>query len=356
MDSKSDTQIDAPPQPPSAKPFRTKHDTLPWRLTRSRLIRHFQAFALLPLAGLVAAIVLSAAGQFRWWHPLLLLAMYFLVGGLGVSVGFHRQFAHRSFATTRSLRVLLAALGSMAAQGPVAYWVAIHRHHHRFSDRPGDPHSPVSSDNHWLSRWGVFFHGHVGWFLRLDIPNPRCYAADVLRDPLLAYVNRTYLGWVAVGMALPACAAFAITRDPFDLAAGAIWGGLARICIVNNVTWAVNSVGHTAGKRVFSTSDNSRNHGLLAILAWGEGWHNNHHQCPSSAKFGLRPTQIDVGWWMIRLLIALGLAWDVKLSDAQAAVRARSVVLAEKLRAGRSVEARNQIVVDRLVLHVRRPG
>jgi len=270
--------------------------------------RHFAMSVLLPT---VAMLVLP------WWLPLmqqpgwaavLLLGMWFLVGGVGVSVGLHRHFSHRSFEAVPALRAVLGVLGSMAAQGPVVYWVSLHRMHHAASDRPGDPHSPRASAWPGHGHWRAFWRGHIGWVLSHDVPRPTRYARELIADPLLRRLNGAYPACVAAGVLLPAAAGWALLGGWQGLVFGAYWGGLVRIALGHHVIWAINSCCHVWGRRPNATADGSGNVAWLSLLSWGESWHNNHHARPVQARFGQGWQQPDVGWWVIRTFAALGWA------------------------------------------------
>ena len=251
-------------------------------------------------------------GWFAWKWVALMLAMWLLVGGFGVSVGMHRHFAHRAFSAPKWVRVALAMAGSMAAQGPVSYWVGIHRRHHTFSDERGDPHSPHRAANGARSRLWAFLHGHVGWAISHDVPMPSRYSADLIRDPAIAWVDRRYWWLVGAGIVVPAFTGLAMHGGIEGFVLGAYWGGIVRIALGHNVIWSINSFCHAVGRRPYDTTDKSRNFSLLSILSFGESWHNNHHETPTSAKFAHHWWQIDIGWSIIRVMRALRMAANVK--------------------------------------------
>jgi stearoyl-CoA desaturase (delta-9 desaturase) len=278
--------------------------------TRERLVR--TGVIGLPLAAL------AVAGWFAWggtlhWQDLVVLAIVYALTGAGITVGYHRLFTHRSFKTTRTLRALFAVLGSMAVEGSVVEWVATHRKHHSFSDRPGDPHSP-----HVDQRPGVrgavagLVHAHVGWMFRgKDMANPARYAKDLLADRDLRFISRTFPLWVAVGLALPFGLGVALTGSLVGGLTGLLWGGLVRIFLLHHATFSINSLCHFFGRSPFPTGDESRNIGWLAPITFGESWHNNHHAFPTSARHGLGRWQPDPGAWLITALERGRLAWDV---------------------------------------------
>ena len=264
---------------------------------------------------MVATVVLPFVLPHGWlaveWVALMLL-MWLFVGGLGVSVGLHRHFAHRAFSATQPTRVVMGIAGSMAAQGPVSYWVGIHRRHHTFSDRTGDPHSPHRAANGGRNSLSAFVHGHVGWAISHDVPMPSRYSAELIRDPAIAWVDRHYWSIVAAGILVPGLIGIAMHGGIDGFVLGAYWGGIARIALGHNVIWSINSFCHIIGRRPYETDDSSRNVSLLSAISFGESWHNNHHEAPARAKFAHRWWQLDIGWMLIRTLQALGLATNVK--------------------------------------------
>ena len=268
-------------------------------------------FGLPPLA-------LVAAGWMAWggalyWHDLAVFAITYVVTGLGITVGFHRLFTHRSFKTSRALRALFGVLGSMAVEGPLIDWVATHRKHHRYSDHPGDPHSPhVGHAPGWRGELSGLGHAHLGWMLRgKDMANPRRYAKDLLADRDLRFISRTFPLWVAAGLALPFGLGWILTGSLAGALTGLLWGGAVRIFVLHHVTFSINSLCHAYGRRPFATRDQARNLAWLAPLAFGEAWHNNHHAFPTSARHGLSRWQIDPGGWLIGGLERCHLVWGV---------------------------------------------
>jgi stearoyl-CoA desaturase (Delta-9 desaturase) len=248
------------------------------------------------------------------------LAITYTLIGLGVTVGYHRLFTHRSFKTTRPVRVLLAVLGSMAVEGPVDEWVATHRKHHRFSDHAGDPHSPhLDQAPGWRGALRGLGHAHVGWMFRgKDKANPRRYAKDLLADGDLRFISRTFPLWVAAGLALPFGLGVALTGTVEGGLTGMLWGGAVRVFLLHHATFSINSLCHFYGRRPFATDDQSRNLAWLAPIAFGEAWHNNHHAFPTSARHGLGRWQLDPSAWLITALERCHLAWDViRISPAR---------------------------------------
>ena len=266
----------------------------------------------LPFAGVVAAFILLWGWGFSWTQLGILIVMYVLTA-LGITVGFHRLFTHRSFETNRVVQFVLAALGSMAIQGSLMKWVAQHRLHHQHSDTPSDPHSP---HNHGGGVWGVirgFWHAHIGWAFKPDAVGLDHYAKDIGKNPVLRVSSAMFPVWVVLGLLIPTVLGGVLTLSWSGALLGLIWGGLVRVFLVHHVTWSVNSICHLWGHRKHAAGDHSRNNVLFGILAMGEGWHNNHHAYPTSARHGLAWWQIDVSWYVIRAMAMVGLAWKVKL-------------------------------------------
>jgi stearoyl-CoA desaturase (delta-9 desaturase) len=266
----------------------------------------------LPLLGLGAAAVFLWDWGFGWTDMGLLIGMYVLTA-LGITVGFHRLFTHRSFETYQGVELVLAVLGSMAVEGSLLKWVALHRRHHQHSDRPGDPHSPHL---HGRGVWGVLrglWHAHMGWVFRADPPDLDRYVKDLRQSRLLRVASALFPVWVVLGILLPSVLGGMITLTWMGVWTGLAWGGLVRVFLVHHVTWSVNSVCHLWGFRPYRTTDESRNNFVFGILALGEGFHNTHHAFPTSARHGLRWWQIDISYYVIRALALAHLAWNVKL-------------------------------------------
>jgi stearoyl-CoA desaturase (delta-9 desaturase) len=245
--------------------------------------------------------------------------MYF-ASGLGVTVGFHRLLTHRSFKTTPYLRGLFAILGSVAIEGPVIAWVADHRKHHAFSDRFGDPHSPHVDHGHGLrGALRGLAHAHVGWlFIHTQRGRKERYAPDLIADPVVNWVNRTFLLWAVAGFPVAFVLGALIGHSWEAGLTGMLWGGLVRILVLHHVTYSINSLCHYFGRRPFETNDESRNLAWLAPLSFGEAWHNAHHAFPTSARHGIASRwQLDISAVVIWTLERVGLAWDVVRVDPE---------------------------------------
>ncbi|MBV9579523.1 MAG: acyl-CoA desaturase [Chloroflexi bacterium] len=240
------------------------------------------------------------------WTEMLLLVGLYLPISLGVTVGFHRMLTHKSFVAHPIVKFTLLVLGSMSLEGNPIKWAADHLLHHQLSDKEGDPHSPT--DGLW--------HAHLGWLFSGKVADPAFYCPALLNDPIITFVDRTYLVWVALSLVIP-----------FMIAGwqGLIWGGLVRIFFVHHVTWSINSVCHTWGARPYATDDRSRNNWFVGLLAMGEGFHNSHHRWPRAAIHGMDRWQLDVSAWLIQLLEKAHLATDVCRISLETRLRNRKV-------------------------------
>lgn len=273
---------------------------------------------IVPLAGLAATPFLLWGWGFGWVEFGLLLGMYLLTA-LGVTVGFHRLFTHKSFETNSVVRFVLAALGSMAIQGSVLKWVAMHRRHHQHSDTPDDPHTPHLGGRGLRGFAKGLWHSHIGWVFRADPPGLDRYVKDLRGSTAVRVANALWPFWIVLGLLIPAALGGLLAGSWAGVLLGFVWGGLVRVFLVHHVTWSVNSVCHLWGRRPYPENDQSRNNFILGVLAMGEGWHNNHHAFPTSARHGLRWWQVDVTYYVIRLLALLGLAWKIHIPARRAA-------------------------------------
>jgi stearoyl-CoA desaturase (delta-9 desaturase) len=267
------------------------------------------------LLGVTVPIVASVYALWRlhggWvsWLDIGLFAGMYLATGLGTTLGYHRLVAHGSFSTGPLVKGVFLALGAMALQGRITHWAAFHRAHHANSDREGDPHSPLEG----------FLHSHVGWILRAPEADRDRYCRRLFEDRVVMFIDRTTELWVLLGLSIP----FALGGW-----SGLLWGGFVRIAFGNHMTFAINSVCHTFGRRPFETRDESRNNWLMGAVGLGEGWHNNHHAFPSMALHGMRWWQVDATGMVIVLLERLGLVWDVRRPTPTVVARRRRTVAA----------------------------
>jgi stearoyl-CoA desaturase (delta-9 desaturase) len=249
------------------------------------------AAVIIPFIATAYAIYLLWNRAVNWSDITLLIVMYSLTI-IGIGMGFHRMLTHRSFRAHPAVKFILLVLGSMSLEGAAIDWAATHVKHHAQADQEGDPHSPVEG----------FFHAHVGWLFKDRMASPDIYCKHLTKDPIVMFVSRTFLVWVVLSLLIP------LAIGGWH---GLLWGGLVRIFLAHHVTWSVNSICHTFGKRKFETTDQSRNEWVIGLLAFGEGWHNNHHAFPRSAFHGLEWWQFDLSGYFIRALEKIGLVRDV---------------------------------------------
>ena len=266
----------------------------------------------LPLIGFGFAIALLW-DRMVGVRELVILGVGYVVSGLGITVGYHRLFTHRSFQTFPVVRYAFAICGQFAVQGNVVSWVANHRKHHQFADRSGDPHSPHAGRGDGLAE-GIqgLWHAHTGWLFDGDaIADRRRYAPDLIDDRGLRIVAALFVPMVLLSVLVPGLVGWAWIGGRYGFLAGVVWGGAVRVLLLHHVTWSINSICHFWGRRRFAVRDESRNVWWLSWLSFGESWHNNHHAFPSSAFHGLHRFELDPGGWLIRALERCGLAWKV---------------------------------------------
>jgi stearoyl-CoA desaturase (delta-9 desaturase) len=277
------------------------------------------------LTGTVSVVPFLALGVVGWqlwasllhWSDIAVFGILYLFTGLGVTVGFHRLFTHRAFATKHWMRGLFAAAGSVAIEGPVISWVADHRKHHAFADQPGDPHSPhVDHGVGWRGALRGLAHAHMGWlFLHNQRGARKRYAPDLIADPVVSFVDRTFVFWALGGLGAAFGLGWLIGGTFTAALTGLLWGGAVRLLVLHHVTYSINSLCHFFGRKRFDTGDESRNLAWLSLFSFGESWHNNHHAFPTSATHGLRWWELDIASLVIRGLERVGLAWDVVRID-----------------------------------------
>jgi stearoyl-CoA desaturase (Delta-9 desaturase) len=270
------------------------------------------SLTILPLVGVVAAMW-GLWGTALSGVDLALFFGFYVFTTLGITVGFHRLLTHQSFKAPTAVRVLFAVAGSMAVQGAVIDWVATHRRHHAYSDQQGDPHSP-HVDMHG-DRFGLLkglWYGHMGWLFSSDGTVQKAWAPDLMRQAPIATVSRLFPWLVVATFALPALLGGLITGSIAGAFSGLLWGGLVRVFVLHHVTWSINSICHVFGTRPFESHDEARNNPVMALLSFGEGWHNGHHAFPASARHGMRWWELDLSWLVIRGLALVGLASNIK--------------------------------------------
>jgi fatty-acid desaturase len=242
----------------------------------------------------------AALFQFTWTNFLTALFFYWITVGLGISMGYHRLHTHRGFKTYRWFEYFLALCGTLTLEGGPIFWVATHRLHHQYSDQPQDPHTPRVSG----------FWAHVGWILFGDSNHNNTermgrYAPDLVKDPVYRFLNTYH--WVpltVLGLGLLYVGGWPLVN----------WAIFLRVVFGLHATWLINSATHIWGSRRFATKDDSKNTWWAAMITFGEGWHNNHHAHPTSARHGLTWYEFDPTWLSLKMLRALGLVWDVKVA------------------------------------------
>ncbi|HEV7299571.1 MAG TPA: fatty acid desaturase [Tepidisphaeraceae bacterium] len=278
----------------------------------------------LPFLGLIAAMTVLWGSHFNWLFLGIMLGMYLMVA-FGITMGYHRLFTHRSFEAGPVVTGILGVLGSMAVEGPILWWVAMHRRHHQHADQENDPHSPHLHGEGFMGMMKGLWHSHVGWLFAPQPTDLRRYVGDLRRDKVVRTISRYFPALVLLGLAIPAIAGGLLTMSWHGALLGFVWGGLVRTFFVHHVTWSINSVCHFWGSRPFAGDDESRNNPIFGLLGMGEGWHNNHHAFPTSARHGLWWWQIDFTYLMIRLMEICGLVRKVKVPTREAieAKRAR---------------------------------
>ena len=280
-------------------------------------------FVGVPFLGLLVAVPLAWGWGLSWLDVGLTLAFY-LLSGLGVTVGFHRLFTHRSFTAVRPLRISLAVAGSLAFQGDVIGWAADHRRHHAFTDAEGDPHSPWAYGHSVRGLARGFVHAHVGWLFDRHKTNAARFVPDLIADADVARVSRQVPLWTAVGLLAPALIGGLATMSLWGAVTAVFWAGLVRVAVLHHVTWSINSICHMIGDRPYATRDRSANVWPLAVLSMGESWHNLHHADPTCARHGVRRGQVDMSARLIRIFEQLGWARDVRWPTTARLARLRT--------------------------------
>jgi stearoyl-CoA desaturase (delta-9 desaturase) len=271
------------------------------------------AFVSVPFLALLAAVPVAWGGWLSW-TDIAIAGVWYVVAGVGITAGFHRYFTHGSFKAKRWLRVTLAVAGSLAIQGDITQWVADHRRHHAFSDLEGDPHSPWRFG---ASVWGLtkgLFHAHVGWLFHRELSNRERFAPDLLADKDIRRVTALFPVLVAVSLLGPAVIGGLVTWSWQGALTAFFWAGLVRVSLLHHITWSINSVCHVYGERPFEVrqGDKATNFWPLAILSFGESWHNLHHADPTCARHGVLRGQVDITARTIWVFEKVGAAYDVR--------------------------------------------
>jgi len=252
-------------------------------------------------------LALAIAVGYFWhhgigWFDVILAVTLYVVTGLGISLGFHRHFAHHSFRARRGLRIALAVAGSLAAEGSLISWVSNHRRHHVFADREGDPHSPWTVDSGPMQRLRGLFHAHVGWLFSGTDANAERWSRDLLADRDVVVISRLAPLWPVASLTVPFAIGYVVTRSLTGATLAMVWAGAVRIGLLHHVTWSVNSLGHMFGTRPYRTSDRSGNIGWLSVISFGDSWHNSHHAFPALARHGCDAGQFDPSAAVLRVL------------------------------------------------------
>ncbi|MFJ3800445.1 acyl-CoA desaturase [Streptomyces sp. NPDC090088] len=268
-------------------------------------------FVFAPPVSLIAVVPFA----WGWGLSALDLAMavvFYVVSLAGLTVGYHRLFTHRSFKARRGLRIALAVAGSLGIEGSPVQWVANHRRHHAFADREGDPHSPWRYGTDTRALLKGLLHAHIGWMLKRELSNRSRFAPDIAADPDLRLIGNLFGLLTAVSLLAPALIGGLATGTWTGALTGFFWAGVIRMALLHHVTWSVNSICHVAGSRPFASRDKATNFWPLALLSFGESWHNSHHADPTSARHGVLPGQLDPAARLIRTFEKLHWAHDVR--------------------------------------------
>jgi stearoyl-CoA desaturase (Delta-9 desaturase) len=273
-------------------------------------------FVIVPFLAFLAAIPV-AWGWGLNGTDLILMAVFYWTSGLGITAGYHRLFTHSSFKANRPLRVAVAIAGSMAIEGPVIRWVADHRRHHAFSDREGDPHSPWRYGTSTRALAKGLGYAHLGWLFDEMHTNREKYTPDLLEDRDIRMVDKLFPVWLLLSMLLPAAIGGLVSQSWAGALSAFFWASLVRIFVLHHVTWSINSVCHVIGERPFKSRDKAANFWPLAILSFGESWHNMHHADPTSARHGVLRGQLDTTARLIWIFEKLGWATNVRWPTPQ---------------------------------------
>jgi stearoyl-CoA desaturase (delta-9 desaturase) len=278
-----------------------------------------------PAVGTAAAAALTIVRGGVTGTALGAFAVLYIISMLGITVGFHRYFAHRAFRAGRWMEALFIAAGSTALQGPLLFWVSTHRRHHLFSDTVDDPHSPHFANGRAAGYWRGLWQGHIGWMFAHEVANPMRFAPDIVRERRVFAQQQRYWLWAGIALAMPPLAALAAGTGPLNALEIFLWAGPVRLFVAHHASWAVGSLSHMTGRRPFATNDRSANNFFVAILAFGEGLQNNHHSFPRAAHHRVEWWEPDLSGYAIDLLAFCGLVWDVNRIRSEE-IRARRAV------------------------------
>ena len=269
-------------------------------------------FVAVPFLALLAAIPLAWVRGFLSWPDIVLAVVFYEITGNGIAMGFHRYFTHGSFKGTRPFKIALAIAGSLAIEGPMLNWVADHRRHHKYSDAEGDPHSPWRFGSDWKALTKGLAFAHVGWLFDPNKTSKQKFCPDWLADRDIHRVHRLFIPLVVTSMVAPAVIGGLWSWSWQGALIAFFWASLVRVAFLHHVTWSINSICHTFGKEEFDVRDKSRNVNWLAVLSFGESWHNLHHADPTCARHGVLKGQIDIAARLIWMAEKLGWVYDVR--------------------------------------------
>ncbi|MFC0861914.1 acyl-CoA desaturase [Sphaerimonospora cavernae] len=264
-----------------------------------------------PILAVIAAVPFAWGWGLGWTDVAIALTFY-VVSGLGVTVGFHRYFTHSSFKATRPMKLVLGIAGSLSLEMSVLDWVATHRKHHKFSDKDGDPHSPWRFGPGFKSLCKGLLYAHMGWLFETERTNRAKYAPDLMKDPDVMKLHKWFPKLAITSLVLPALLGGLLTWSWQGMVTAFFWGTVIRIGLLHHVTWSINSICHVFGEETFEVRDKSRNVWWLAIPSFGESWHNLHHSDPTCARHGVLKGQIDLSAGLIRWFEKAGWVHDVR--------------------------------------------
>jgi stearoyl-CoA desaturase (Delta-9 desaturase) len=296
--------------------------TIDHPIIRAMQRKHFVLLDIVPMAATVCACaVLARLGiQGSDW---IAFGVFYVLGVIGIELGYHRCFSHGAFEAAGPMRAALLILGSMGGQGPVVTWASTHRFHHGHSDGPLDVHSPHAFRGQTKPSWRSIVHAQLMWKWTYGYPNPSLYTPNLLRDPLVVRLSKLYYLWVVLGILVPGLVSFMLSAQPDRLITGALFGGVIRLLVTQQMTFLINSLCHLAGAQPFRSRDESRNVGWLALLTLGGSLHNAHHAFPTTANNALTRGDIDPGYWILRALAKLGWVSQLKEIPDQVVARRR---------------------------------
>jgi stearoyl-CoA desaturase (Delta-9 desaturase) len=287
-----------------------KPDFEPEPKSKSELVT-FGLVVGLPIVALVAAVPL-AWGWGLGWTDIAIAFVFYMVTGLGVTVGLHRYFTHGSFKAKRPLKIALGIAGTLSLEMSVLDWVATHRKHHKFSDKEGDPHSPWRFGPGFAAMSKGLLYAHMGWLFDAERTNREKYAPDLVKDPDVMKLHKWFGALALTSILLPGILGGLISWSWQGALTALFWGSLVRIGVLHHVTWSINSICHVFGEEDFQVRDKSRNVWWLALPSFGESWHNLHHSDPTCARHGALKGQIDLSAGLIRIFEKLGWVYDVR--------------------------------------------